>query len=166
VTWPGGNVRALLATLFFARGTPMLTAGDEFGRSQGGNNNAYAQDNGTTWLDWEGADQALIDCAARLVAIRASHPLLTEDRFLNGDGDATWFGADGAPPDWHSPDLRFLGLVLSGESESLALAFNGGKKSLALPLAGGTLRWRRVFTSGSGGECPPHAVSLFAAIST
>ena len=51
--WPGGDVRALLATLFLSRGTPMLTAGDEFGRSQQGNNNAYAQDNDVTWLDWE-----------------------------------------------------------------------------------------------------------------
>ncbi len=166
VTWPGGNVRALLATLFFARGTPMLTAGDEFGCSQGGNNNAYAQDNGTTWLDWEDADQALIDCAARLVAIRATHPLLAEDRFLNGDGDAAWFGADGETPDWDSPDLRFLGLILSGETERLAIAYNGVGKSLALPLSGGIGQWRRIFTTGSGGDCPPHSVSLFSAIST
>ena len=82
-TWPGGDVRALLATLFFSRGTPMLTAGDEFGRSQLGNNNAYAQDNETAWLDWDTADQALIDYVASLVKLRCSQPLIEADVFLS-----------------------------------------------------------------------------------
>jgi glycogen operon protein len=166
VTWPGGDARALLATLFLARGTPMLTAGDEFGRSQNGNNNAYAQDNATTWLDWDNADQGMITCAARLVSIRAKHTLLSEDRFLNGDGDAAWFGADGTAPDWSAPDLRFLGLVLNGPEERLALVINGSSESMNLPLPGGSRAWRRLFTSGNGGDCPPFSVSLFAAIST
>ena len=59
VTCPGSKALALLSSLLFARGTPMLTAGDEFGRTQGGNNNAYAQDNETTWLDWENRNTKL-----------------------------------------------------------------------------------------------------------
>ncbi|MDP1028315.1 glycogen debranching protein GlgX [Sphingomonas sp. KR1UV-12] len=70
-----GDVRALLAILFAARGTPMLTAGDEFGRSQGGNNNAYAQDNETSWLDWQGRDTALEDFVARLSRFRRAGAL-------------------------------------------------------------------------------------------
>lgn len=69
------SVRAMLATLFLSRGTPMLTAGDEFGRSQRGNNNGYAQDNETTWLDWENRDAALEDFVAALSAFRRDTPI-------------------------------------------------------------------------------------------
>ena len=78
------DIRALLATLLVSRGTPMLTAGDEFRRSQVGNNNAYAQDNEVTWLDWEGADTALAAFAARLIGLRKAHRSLSLDRFLTG----------------------------------------------------------------------------------
>ncbi len=166
ITWPEGDVRALLATLFFARGTPMLTAGDELGRSQNGNNNAYAQDNETTWLDWEDADQTLISCVADLVALRLRHGLLREDQFLNGNGDAQWFGADGKTPDWTSPALRVLGLILTGKNERLAMVVNGSDEALALPLKGGGKAWKRLFCSGTGHGCPAQSVSLFAAIST
>ena len=166
VTWPGGDVRALLATLFFSRGTPMLTAGDEWGRSQGGNNNAYAQDNATTWLQWEDADRSLVDFTARLIAIRKRHPMLAEDRFLNGDGDAQWFGAEGGPANWDKSGKRFLGLILTGEAERLALAVNGTDAALALPLQGEGESWTRLFTSGTGPGCPPQSVSLFRANST
>jgi glycogen operon protein len=65
------DLRALLSTLFVSRGTLMLCAGDEFGRTQGGNNNAYAQDNDITWLDWAGRDTELEDFVAGLAALRA-----------------------------------------------------------------------------------------------
>ena len=78
------DVRALLATLFVSRGLPMLTAGDEFGRTQGGNNNAYAQDNGTTWLDWATADAGLAAFTGRLTVLRREHPSLSMDAFLTG----------------------------------------------------------------------------------
>lgn len=68
-----GDIRALLATLFATKGTIMLTAGDEFGRTQGGNNNAYPQDNATTWLDWKSRDRALEDFVATLAAFRAKN---------------------------------------------------------------------------------------------
>src|SRR5207244_8851758 len=79
---PARDVRNLLATLFLSLGTPMLTAGDEFGRSQAGNNNAYAQDNETTWLDWDKADRSLTGFVAELVRLRRAHPALAGERFL------------------------------------------------------------------------------------
>ncbi|MDE2486498.1 MAG: glycogen debranching protein GlgX, partial [Alphaproteobacteria bacterium] len=76
--------RALLATLVLSRGTPMISMGAELGQSQGGNNNAYAQDNATAWLDWARDDAGLTGWVARLAAIRQAEPVLREDRFLTG----------------------------------------------------------------------------------
>ena len=76
--------RNLLATLLASRGTPMLAMGSETGHSQAGNNNAYAQDNENSWLDWDGADAALTAFARELIAIRLAHPALRQDRFLTG----------------------------------------------------------------------------------
>ena len=77
--------RALLATLIFSRGTPMLSMGAEFGHSQNGNNNAYAQDNEISWLDWEKADPRLLAFAARALALRLKTPAFTDDNFLTGE---------------------------------------------------------------------------------
>jgi glycogen operon protein len=96
---------ALLATLFASRGTIMLTAGDEFGRTQGGNNNAYAQENAIGWLDWEGRDRWLEDHTQALAAWRGRHPELFEPELRH---DALWFTLDGAPmraEDWERADL-------------------------------------------------------------
>src|SRR5204862_650917 len=80
--------RALLATVFFSHGTPMLLAGDEFGRTQGGNNNAYCQDNEISWLDWKQAAtpeaQELTDFVVRLIALRHENPVLRSRHFLHG----------------------------------------------------------------------------------
>ena len=86
-------VRGMLATLFASRGTILLTAGDEFGRSQAGNNNAYAQD-ALAWLDWAGRDRALEDFVAGLAAARAAHPEIGDPAIRH---DAVWFRLDGAP---------------------------------------------------------------------
>lgn len=94
------DVRALLATLFASRGTIMLTAGDEFGRTQQGNNNAYTQDNDITWLDWEGRDHVLEDYVATLAAFRAAHSDVRGPHFLD---KADWRALDGrvmTVPDW------------------------------------------------------------------
>ncbi len=167
--WVGGDVRALLATLFLSRGTPMLTAGDEFGRSQSGNNNAYAQDNALTWLDWHNADHQLITFTAQLVALRKAHPLLAADRFLTGQpvedaasADAIWLGSDGGPIDWSRPDERVLGLVLADADERLAIWING--QTLAAnpdfrPRDGHS--WSRLFCSTEGAGLPANSVSLF-----
>ncbi len=99
-----GDARALLATLFAARGAPMLSMGDELGRTQHGNNNAYAQDNELAWVDWAGADEELIDFSARLIKLRRDTGALNAERALTGappDGsgmpDVEWLNFDGAP---------------------------------------------------------------------
>ena len=104
------DVRALLAALLLSRGTPMLAMGDELGRTQQGNNNAYAQDNAITWIDWPRADRALVDFTAALIALRKGHPALRSERPLTGRAidatgipDVEWLRPDGAPmtdADW------------------------------------------------------------------
>ncbi len=167
--WPGGDVRTMLATLFLSRGTPMLTAGDEFGRSQGGNNNAYAQDNETTWLDWARADTALIDFTAGLMRLRRELAALLPDRFLTGKSeaasgfpDALWLKPDGTAMDWQEPRVPVLGLVLAEGGQRMALWFNRGASpsSPQMPTRHGQ-RWTRRFCSGEGDGLPSRSVALF-----
>ena len=118
-----GDQRALLASLVLARGTPMLAMGAELGHSQGGNNNAYAQDNAVSWLDWAAADPGLLAFTARLIAIRRDHPALRADRFLTGApaegqvyADVDWRKADGTalePADWDDPQGETLVMALA-----------------------------------------------------
>ncbi|MER8829432.1 glycogen debranching protein GlgX [Mesorhizobium sp. M0938] len=132
---------ALLATLFASRGTIMLTAGDEFGRTQKGNNNAYAQDNEITWLDWAGRDQALEQCTVLFAAIRRSVPALSDTLFLTGQppagseiSDVVWLTETGAPldeTDWHDQERHRLVMVLGGigdEDRRLAVVINGDRR--------------------------------------
>ncbi len=163
VTWPGGNVRALLATLFLSRGTIMLTAGDEFGRTQKGNNNAYAQDNDLTWLNWSQADQELIGYISYLKDLRTSLGGWLEDRFVTSS-EATWFRADGKAMDWTIPQDRFVGLCLKSGKSRLALAFNGSEEAAPFLFAPTSKkRWTRIFSSNSAdeGKCPAQSVSVF-----
>jgi isoamylase len=119
--------QALLATIFVSHGTPMLLAGDEMGRTQRGNNNAYCQDNEISWLDWEtlltgeaGHARTLTEFTARLIRIRRSHPSLSTTRYLHGNdeilpgiSDAEWFDEAGQPliPEaWSDPSGRLLAL--------------------------------------------------------
>jgi glycogen debranching enzyme len=98
------DLRALLATLFASRGTIQLTAGDEFGRTQQGNNNAYAQDNEFTWLDWENRDTELEDFVEACAALRGADPTLSDTRFLV---DANWYDLSGnpmTPEKWQNAD--------------------------------------------------------------
>ena len=167
-TWAKGDVRALLATLLLSRGLPMLTAGDEFGRSQQGNNNAYAQDNAITWLDWDKADAELIEFTASLVKLRMATPLLAADRFLTGAADphtrladALWLGADGGPMDWSDRQARVLGLVLAEGANRVAIWINGGGVAQSPVFrARDGYRWSRVFSSADGEGLPAHSVSL------
>ncbi|MFV8906037.1 glycogen debranching protein GlgX [Serratia fonticola] len=108
--------RALLATLLLAQGTPMLLAGDEHGNSQQGNNNAYCQDNATTWLDWANADESLTAYTAALIRLRQQIPALQADRWWQeGDGSVQWLNAQGQPlsaQQWEQDD-RCLQIRLS-----------------------------------------------------
>lgn len=160
-SWPGGDARALLATLFLSRGTPMLTAGDEFGRSQRGNNNAYAQDNAITWLDWAKADQRLVGFTTALVQLRRTLAPFFADQFLTAE-TAQWFGADGGAIDWQDGGAPVLGLLLTAGTRRIALVFNrGAPRAAALPVRGGR-RWARLFCSAEGDELPARSVAVFA----
>ena len=143
--------RNLLATVMLAQGVPMLLAGDELGHSQGGNNNAYAQDNETTWIDWAKSDGHLAGFVARLIVLRKAHPVLRQKRFLHGqkrvaDGvaDVIWRRADGQAPrpeDWHDPAFRCLGVELRmaadgddpGHAAIYAVFNTGAETVLRLP---------------------------------
>ena len=89
--------RALLATLLLSRGVPMILGGDELGRTQGGNNNAYCQDNPVSWLDWDAADAGLTAYTGRVIAVRRAHPVLRRDRYLADPGYTVWYTPKGRP---------------------------------------------------------------------
>ena len=118
--------RNLLATLFLSQGTPMLLAGDEFGRTQRGNNNAYCQDNELSWLDWNFTKEqkALLEFTKRLLRVRRDHPSLHRSKFFRGLDvygtklrDLLWFRPNGeamSQEDWQSPEARSLQMFLAG----------------------------------------------------
>ena len=136
------DIRALLATLVCARGTPMLGMGDEGGRSQGGNNNAYAQDNATSWLDWGAMDAGLLAFTRRLIAARLAHPALHDATPLTAE-TAAWLRPDGAEMDWHDAEARALVVVLrAGEDRCLVALNAGAAQPLALPAPRPGFRWR------------------------
>jgi isoamylase len=119
--------RNLLATLFCSQGVPMLLAGDELGRTQGGNNNAYCQDNEVSWVDWSLADSHadLLEFARELAAFRREHPVLRRRRFFRGgdgaDGlaDIAWLtpsGREMADQEWKTPYARAMMVFLNGEA--------------------------------------------------
>ena len=126
------DVRALLATLFLSRGVPLLQQGDEMFRTQQGNNNAYAQDNEITWLDWENADGELVDFVAAVHAFRKAHPALTHDHFLtgqekNGVRDVIWLHPDGremTEGDWGDSSASVLGMHLRHKDDEVLVWFN------------------------------------------
>ena len=119
--------RALLATLLVSQGVPMLLGGDELGRTQRGNNNAYCQDNELNWFDWASADQALIDFVSRLIGLRREFPQLRRADWLTGNvvhgqyADIAWLPPDGGPmtaAQWTHPANRAFGFMLGPETAS------------------------------------------------
>jgi glycogen operon protein len=140
-----GDRRALLATLFASRGTIMLTAGDEFGRTQQGNNNAYAQDNAITWLDWADRDLELEAHVSALAALRRAMPALAAPRFLTGETpagsdvpDVAWLTETGAPlgeADWNDASRHRLVMLLGdGEGGRVAVIVNGDRRHCVFTL--------------------------------
>ncbi len=119
------QVRNHLATLLLSTGVPMLTAGDELGRTQGGNNNAYCQDNEISWLDWADVDEDLRVFVGRLLRLRRQSPVLRQEAFFEGHEvadtggtrDLAWFAPGGAQldtGDWFDNDLQTIGMYLDG----------------------------------------------------
>jgi isoamylase len=113
------RVRAMLTTLLLSFGVPMLLGGDELGRTQHGNNNAYCQDNEISWIDWSAVDQDLLSFTKNLVAFRRSHPVFRRRRFLTGieARELGWFTPAGTAmtqADWDNRDALALGVYLDG----------------------------------------------------
>ena len=124
------QMRNMLTTLILSQGVPMLLGGDEFGRTQKGNNNAYCQDNDISWFDWEQADwqKTLRDFTTRLITIRREHAIFRRPKFLQGRRisagvkDIMWFGTTGtemAGEDWDSGPQRCLAVMLSGDTADI-----------------------------------------------
>jgi isoamylase len=164
-------VRAVLATLAFSQGVPMLSGGDELGRTQHGNNNAYCQDNEIGWTSWALDDRArrLLAFTRRVLAIRHAYPVLRRRSFfegrpvgVNGMKDVAWLHSDGREmraEDWAEPHARLLGMLLDGQAsdevdergrpmtgDSLLLLLNGDAKTrlFTLPTLPGAGRWREL----------------------
>jgi glycogen operon protein len=118
----------MLATLLLSQGVPMLLGGDEMGRTQRGNNNAYCQDNELSWFDWKLDDRrrTLLEQTRRLIGLRRRHPVLRHTRFLTGDfiwhselKDLAWLRPDGeemTPEDWQRPWIASIGFMLGGDA--------------------------------------------------
>ena len=159
--------RALLATLFVAQGVPMLQGGDELGRTQSGNNNAYCQDNILTWTDWAQADNELIDFTAGLIALRRRFPQLRRSAWLSGQADefgrrdVIWWHADGREmrgEDWQSPQQDTLGFVLgptdgAGPRQTLLVLINRAAEAQRFALPPGN--WQQLCDSGSDAPFAP-----------
>ncbi len=150
--------RNFLATLFFSLGVPMLLGGDELGRTQRGNNNAWCQDNELSWYDWEPDEsrERLLAFTKRLIGLRREHPIFRSRRFFAGKvgasglPDAWWFRQDGlrmTQRDWARHDLQWVGLFLNGRAfpyrgergeelrdDSFLLIFNPGSEDLMFTL--------------------------------
>lgn len=146
-------MRSMLTTLFTSLGTPLLLSGDEFGRSQGGNNNAYCQDNEIGWVDWSKRDtpegQALLAFTSRLIALRHQHALLRAPSFLHAEklpgtdiNDLEWWDEQGQPlssDDWNNPEGRALVMrrarqLEDGRIEGMTLLLNASGDAITFTL--------------------------------
>ncbi|MBA4783761.1 MAG: glycogen debranching protein GlgX [Rhizobiales bacterium] len=173
------DIMALLTTLFLSRGTIMLSAGDAFGRSQQGNNNAYAQDNAITWIDWESQDHDLLAHAKALSRLRRRLPALQATSFLTGapkgapkgaqeKPDIVWLTASGCimtQADWHTPGTAPLMLCLATDEAAaprLLACINRGQESVPFcaPRPDAGLHWWTVL---DGLKLPDHAGGTFVA---
>jgi isoamylase len=179
------QVRNFLVTLFCSQGVPMLLAGDELGRTQQGNNNAYCQDNEISWVDWEAADSCgdLFDFTCALIALRSEHPVFRRRRFFSGElsgasgtelRDISWLTAAGSEmtvEDWRSGYARSLAVLLNGDAitepdsrgeaitdQSFLLLFNAGDDPVTFTLPGtdAASGWEVVAdTAEPAGQLPP-----------
>ena len=139
------QIKNLLLTLLISRGVPMLLGGDEFRRTQGGNNNAYCQDNETSWIDWSCLErhQEIHRFARGMIAFRRAHPILSKEQFYT-EAEIRWFGSQGGIPNWTDPKgKQFACLIPEDEQRALCLMFNAGTDAVdfGLPAAPPGARW-------------------------
>ena len=162
--------RNFLATLLLSQGVPMVLGGDEIGRSQGGNNNAWCQDNEVSWIDWSSADESLLAFTRRLIELRRAHPVFHRTRFFDGTGehlpDVWWMRPDGrrmTRRDWDNTESRAIGVFLNGDElgtetphgeavrdDSFLLLFNAFFEEITfrLPARRFGTRWEHVVSTG------------------
>jgi glycogen operon protein len=178
------QMRNMLATLFLSRGTPMLLAGDEFARSQKGNNNAYCQDNELSWIDWNGIDEDgrnLAHFTQKLARLRRALAMLRRGRFLSGSydeeigvKDIAWLNPNGeemTDADWADTNARCMGVLMDGRAQEtgvrrigtdatilLVLNAHDDVVSFKLPQAAGGERWVRLIDTNQPEE---EALSYF-----
>jgi len=162
------RIRNILATLFLSQGTPMLLAGDEIGNSQEGNNNAYCQDNDIGWVNWDRADNELLDFVEKLSAFRRTHRSVRQTNFLHGAireadvlPDVEWTDFSGGPLHWRDPGLSNFcvtlrcsaGLPQMSDDDTVLLAFNRSDQALdvTLPSPGFGIHWVRVLDTDQPG---------------
>ena len=142
------QIRNMLATLLLSQGTPMLLAGDEFGRTQGGNNNAYCQDSEISWLDWEIEEKGrgLIAFTRRLLELRRTMPVLRRTRFFTGEfneeigtKDVTWIDAGGGemqPEQWNDEAARCFAMMLDGRTQVTGVRRRGSDETALIVING------------------------------
>ncbi|HMK34963.1 MAG TPA: glycogen debranching protein GlgX [Desulfomonilaceae bacterium] len=168
--------RNFLATLFLSQGVPMLLGGDEMGRTQGGNNNAYCQDNKISWFNWDAVEQGLLDYVKTLIHFRKAHPVFRQrgwflGRAIRSSGlhDIAWFAADGnemSEDNWKQGYAKSIGVFLNGkaiaapnwngdqvEDDSYYVIFNANNEPLSfvLPDSKWGERWVKVLDTSVGG---------------
>jgi isoamylase len=171
------QVRNFLATLMLSQGVPMLLGGDEIGRTQRGNNNAYCQDNEISWFDWASADESLLQFTRRLIRLRQRHPVFCRRRWfqgrpIHGSGvsDIGWFtpgGVEMSEQDWQAGFAKSLGVFLNGDAipspnergervvdKSFYVMFNAHHEALSftLPDAKWGARWSETLNTSDGDE--------------
>ncbi len=156
------QIKNFLLTLLISRGVPMLLGGDEFRRTQGGNNNAYCQDNETSWHDWGRLEQHrdIFRFTRGVIALRRAHPILSKEQFYT-DAEIHWFGPQGGLPKWTDPkEKQFACLIHEDKQRALYLMFNAGAAAVdfALPSVPAGGRWHLAVDTAR--EAP---LDLFAA---
>ena len=139
-------IKNFLLTLFISRGVPMLLGGDEFRRTQRGNNNAYCQDNEVSWFDWSLLEKhkEIQRFTRGMIAFRRAHPVLRKEKFYT-DADIKWFAPDGAAPDWADQRQKSFACLILGQTEpDLLLLFNADAKSVdySIPVLPAGKIWR------------------------
>ncbi|HLG71421.1 MAG TPA: glycogen debranching protein GlgX [Chloroflexota bacterium] len=178
--------RNFLATLFLSQGIPMLLGGDEIGRTQQGNNNAYCQDNELSWLDWQQADEDLLEFTRSLVQLRKDHPVFHrrkwfQDRPLRGPdvNEIAWFRPDGeamSDEDWDTWFAKSLGVFLNGQAipsrdaqgqpivdDSFYLMFNAHHEAVEFRLPGEAWghEWQVELDTSAEGAPPADGLPAF-----
>jgi glycogen operon protein len=179
--------RNFLVTLFLSQGVPMLLGGDEFGRTQRGNNNAWCQDNELSWFRWDEADDELIEFTRRVIRIRKEHPVFRRQQFLagaevRGSGlpDVWWFRPDGrrmTQKDWQNANAHTLGVFLNGqeipsrtddgreiEDDSFLLLFNAYGEAITFTLPTRRFGTRWVVELATGANAPRDALNARAEV--